>query len=76
MAFMGKNPSGRTPRPAYIIKNCKRPIPAEMPQMRKKYRRRSWVWAKPSTVQNRKRGAASRPAMENHRGITPVNWKK
>ena len=76
IAFTGKNPSGRTPALAYIIRNSSRPIPAEMAQMRQKYRRRSWVWAKPSTVQNRNSGADSRPSMENHSGIRPVKPKK
>ena len=76
MAFIGTKPSGRLAKPAYIIKNCKRPMPAEMRQMRQKYLRRSWVWAKPSTVQNRNSGADSRPSWVNQSGTRPVNSKK
>ena len=47
-----------------------------MAQMRIKYRLRSWVWANPSTVQNRNSGALSRPSILNTVGMQPVNSKK
>ena len=76
IAFTGKNPSGRTPALAYIIRNSSRPIPAEMAQMRQKYRRRSWVWRSPPPCRTGTAGADSRPSMENHSGIRPVKPKK
>ena len=58
------------------MQNCTSPMPAATAQMRPKYRRRSRVWAKPSTVQNKNSGAESRPSWVNHSGTAPVNAKK
>ena len=41
-------------------------------QTRKKYFFRLLVWTKPSTRQNRNRGAARRPTMLHQVGIQPV----